>query len=63
MDTATNQEDTMPTPDERLQAFADKMGTTVAAIKAHTAKVERALWAAKQAGATDTELIAIATQR
>ena len=54
----------MTTAEERLVAFAQKMGTTVEAIKAHTQKVhdsDMALWQAKQDGATDEELIALAT--
>ena len=54
----------MTTADERLAAFAAKSGITVEAIKAHTMKVrlaEIALQEAKNAGATDAELIALAT--
>ncbi len=54
------------TADERLAAFADRMGCTVEAIKTHTVDTDRqtrALWEAKQAGATDQELIDIATRR
>ena len=56
----------MTTPEERLATYAAKMGTTVEAIKAHTQKVDRNqrdLWEAKQRGATDAELVAIATSR
>ena len=59
------QEDTM-TATERLAAFATTMGTTVEAIKTHSKATDRNtrdLWEAKQAGATDTELIAIATRK
>ena len=54
------------TPDERLTAWADKMGITVDDIKRHTAKTVRSqivLQEAKNAGATDTELIKIATHQ
>ncbi|KKL69607.1 hypothetical protein LCGC14_2113300 [marine sediment metagenome] len=52
------------TADERLAAAADKLGITVEAIKTHTRKTaesQQALWQAKQDGATDNELVALAT--
>ena len=54
------------TANERLAAYAAKTGTTVEAIKAHTNRTianEQALWEAKQNGATDAELVKIATRR
>jgi len=51
------------TANERLEQWATRMGTTVDAIKAHAVKTqanEQALWQAKQDGATDEELIALA---
>ena len=56
----------MTTADERLAAHAARMGITVDDIKTHTMKVRRneiALQEAKNAGATDAELIKIATRR
>ena len=53
------------TAEERLQTFANRIGITVEDIKTHSRKVDaqtRALWEAKQAGASDQELVALATK-
>jgi len=52
------------TPRERLEQHATQIGITVTDIKTHTAQVKahtNLLQQAKNDGATDTEMIALAT--